>query len=393
MARASILAIGTEITSGEITNRNAVWISENLQDLGFDVVAHLTVPDERALISAALRDRARESELVIVTGGLGPTTDDFTREVLAEWSGKALEFRESAWKKIVRRLEDRGIEVAPSNRQQAYFPLDSTTLENLEGTADGFRFTYQGEASHSTEVLVLPGPPREGKYLWERFVDTWIKETFPPEVPTDLERWHCLGISESSLGEIVERAVEGFGVKTGYRASVPYVEVKVWIPKNLTRELRLGLLSNLNAALAPYSVARGDETLTGKFENALLALPAEDRITVLDLGSAGRLSEKIIGILRGENAKPLRAKIEILIRMPTAASSVVTADEFPESDEWFFVLLPNGEAVVAGPRGKHIRTLPNPYPNPAMADRLGGYRSEMAMKVWTEILNSLSEPS
>src|SRR4051812_12548700 len=115
--KASILAVGTELTSGQITNRNAAWISEKLVDLGIHVVLHETVADDRPMIRGALDRCAQVSQLIFVTGGLGPTTDDFTREVIADWLGQKLEFHEDAWQKILTRLGVYGIPIAESNRQ------------------------------------------------------------------------------------------------------------------------------------------------------------------------------------------------------------------------------------------------------------------------------------
>src|SRR5277367_6369590 len=90
--RASVIAVGTELTSGQITNRNAAWISERLTALGLEVALHETVPDEHDLMLDALKRCAGLSSFVFVTGGLGPTQDDFTRDVVAEWAERKLEF-------------------------------------------------------------------------------------------------------------------------------------------------------------------------------------------------------------------------------------------------------------------------------------------------------------
>src|SRR4051794_7715109 len=115
--KASILAVGTELTTGQVTNRNAAWISEQLVHLGVEVVLHETVPDDRHGIRRALDHCAGLSQFIFVTGGLGPTTDDFTREIIAEWLGQPLQFHEEIWKQVSTRLTDLGVPVAESNRQ------------------------------------------------------------------------------------------------------------------------------------------------------------------------------------------------------------------------------------------------------------------------------------
>ncbi|MBS1961151.1 MAG: competence/damage-inducible protein A [Bdellovibrionales bacterium] len=384
MTRGRVLAIGTELTQGQITNRNAAWISDRLTSLGISVLAHATVPDDRTLILAALDAAAADSDLLIVTGGLGPTTDDFTRDVIAEWAGLPLEFREASWTKIVRRLSERGIEVALSNRIQCFFPQGAEVLENDEGTADGFRLLRK-----TTEVVVLPGPPREGTHLWDKAVDGWLKKRFPVRAPVTLETWSCLGKSESALGEIVEAAVSGFGVQTGYRASMPYIEVKLWFPHGFAESRRAEAIASLDRALAPYAVARNGEDVGRRFFAALVrGVDPHAKIRFLDFGSSGRLAERLYGLLRGESGHSLRLRTEVVTRVSTADAPFFRASDLTANeDEWTFALYPDGEVAVAGPMGKFGRRLPNPYPSPALADRLGGYRGEMALLAFGELLD------
>jgi molybdenum cofactor synthesis domain-containing protein len=383
-AKAAVLAVGTELTQGQITNRNATWISERLTELGIEVAFHAVVADDREAIRSALDLCATKAELVFVTGGLGPTSDDFTRDVLAQWTDAPLEFREASWEKIVQRLSGLGIEVAPSNRQQCYFPRGAEVLENLEGTADGFRFTRA-----ETEVVVLPGPPREGTHLWDRFVAGWIRERFPERIPERLERWKCIGKSEAALGEIVEATVRGFEVKTGYRANAPYVEVKVWIPESLGRERMLALLAKLNAELAPYSVARNEEDLGTKLLDALASRTGTLSLTFLDLGSQGVLAERLLGIFKSPKGRELQSRVEIMTRYGESGMP----EGLPEvASEWLFALFPDGKAAILGPEGRFIRELPNPYPRAAdenpLVDRLRRFRTEMTLKAWAELLLS-----
>lgn len=382
MARVTLLAIGTELTQGQITNRNAAWISKKLTDLGFDVRLHMTVADDRPAMIESFEVATSRSELLIITGGLGPTTDDFTREALSEWSGYPLEFRPESWKKIVDRLTERGIVVAEANKQQCYFPKSSHVFENLEGTADAFGFQKK-----SCTVIALPGPPRELEHLWDRFIHAFLVSKFPNQIPERLETWKCLGISESALGELVEKTVQGSGLKTGYRASVPYVEVKIWVPSRIDLETANAAIEKLDEALKSYSVARGAEDLCTNFLRHLDAKTGTLGITVLDLGTQGILSERIIQALKDPKYQSLQTRFEIMTRYSPASSSA----ELPEmASEWLFALFPNGESAVLCPEGKHIEHLPSPYSSPLMNDRLRRYRTEMAMKHWSQVLLRLA---
>lgn len=388
MIKASILAVGTELTQGQITNQNATWISDRLTRLGYDVKVHSAVPDDREGIITQLDFLAVRTDLIVVTGGLGPTSDDFTRDVLATWLGTPLVFVEKSWEKIVQRLTERGIEVAESNRSQCYFPEGAKVLENQEGTADGFSFRHGVGSAKQTEVLVLPGPPREGMHLWDRFAAAWLRERFGAQIPDEMESWSCLGKSESSLGEIVEATVAGFGVQTGYRATVPYVEVKVWIPSGYPREKRLMLLAKLNAELAPYSVTRNGEDLGEKLLDILATKTGNLGITILDLGTEGILTERMLQLLKTERGRALQSRVELLTRYAPSAS----AEELPESaSEWILALFPDGEVAAIGPKGRTIISLPTPYAAPSMIERLRRYRTELALQAWTRYFNQADQ--
>lgn len=284
--RAVYLAIGTEITSGQITNRNASWIASKLESAGIPTLWHFCVPDERVLMREAMELAQERGDLIFISGGLGPTSDDFTREVVAEWWGEPLQWNEPSWAKAVARLALRGIEPPESSKQQAWYPRGARVLSNREGTADAFLLERNGKA-----VFVLPGPPREIEAVWQDHISAWISERFGAFRSIEPLRWTLLGRSEAQLGDSVEEAVKGSGLLTGYRATPPYVEIKIWIPEGLdpagvpvTRALE-----SVEKVVAPWVVARGNEDLLDRFfENWVTGpLRLEDRCT------PGLLSERV----------------------------------------------------------------------------------------------------
>jgi molybdopterin-biosynthesis enzyme MoeA-like protein len=223
--------------------------------MNFEVLRHLTVPDERALMVDALEYCHRDCGLILTTGGLGPTRDDFTREVIAEWTGKDLRFHQQSWDAIEQRLSLKGLPIAAANRQQCYYPEGSQILENPAGTAQGFMVTIRQLDSSSDSVVVLPGPPREIEAIWDSGLSAKLTTLAPQKPQRRLWYWHCTGISESHLGEIVEKALEGSGYLTGYRPHSPYVDVKVWTPTNVLRETDRYLLA-LDQAIKAWTVSR-----------------------------------------------------------------------------------------------------------------------------------------
>ncbi len=220
-----IIGIGTEVASGQILNSNATWLAQKLDELGLKTTAHITVPDEHQLMLKALRDWQSPETLYFVTGGLGPTRDDFTREVIAEWTQKKLIFNASVWQQIESRLNERGVIVREMQKQQAFFPETAEILPNNLGTADGFYLQYQGQS-----IFVLPGPPREIEALWPHVLIKLKNLTqHLPKQKTLI--WNFLGTGESEIAHLTEQALKDYSHTIGYRVHAPFVEVKLIFPE------------------------------------------------------------------------------------------------------------------------------------------------------------------
>lgn len=219
--KASLLTIGTEITTGEILNTNVHWLSERLEGFGIDVIHHLTVPDQKKLIKEAL-DYISTSEILVVTGGLGPTRDDLTREAVAEWLNQPLKPNKEAWEFLLKWMEERGRTPRESHQRQCQFPPLAQLLKNTVGTALGFSLQTDRH-----RLFVLPGPPKELKPMWLNEVE--------PQLPkgglTPWVKWVIEGLPESEVAERFEKVLSEFvdpqQVEIGYRASPPRIHVKI----------------------------------------------------------------------------------------------------------------------------------------------------------------------
>src|SRR5277367_6737018 len=132
---AAIVAIGTELTTGRIVDTNSAWISRRLMTIGVKPVVHLSCPDERPAVIETLRDAARRAKAIVVTGGLGPTEDDLTRDAVAEAAGVPLDFDAPSFEKIEKIYASfRRGPIPPSNRRQAEIPRGARILDNDCGT-------------------------------------------------------------------------------------------------------------------------------------------------------------------------------------------------------------------------------------------------------------------
>ncbi len=161
---AVLLTVGDELLIGQVVNTNAAWLGEHLNTLGVDVVRMVTVGDDIEDIKRELRRGYEVAELVIVTGGLGPTHDDVTREAVAEFFGVDLEFDPEIFARVRERFERKGRTVPESNRTQAMVPRGFTVLPNPVGSAPGLWYAEEVGSSERL-IIVLPGVPYEMKYL------------------------------------------------------------------------------------------------------------------------------------------------------------------------------------------------------------------------------------
>lgn len=187
--------VGTELLLGEILNTNAQYISQRLAELGVDCFHQVTIGDNPGRLSAALQTALSRSDVVITTGGLGPTLDDLTKETVAEVLGRELVLHEPSWQAIASFFRSRGREPAAANRKQALFPPDAIVLANARGTAPGMILEAGDKA-----VVVLPGPPRELQPMFETGVIPWLQARLGPDHRQLYTRIvHFVGIGESDL--------------------------------------------------------------------------------------------------------------------------------------------------------------------------------------------------
>ena len=220
---AAILSIGTELTRGELVNTNAAWLSEELTKLGFDVVEHATVDDDLGRIVTSIRRFSEQHQIVVATGGLGPTSDDLTTAAAAKAAGVGLWRDEGVVEDIRQKFKLFGRVMPESNAKQGDFPDGATVLPNAMGTAPGFALTLGGG-----RFFFVPGVPREMKHIFS--------ESIVPEVgPLAERRTHqvhirTFGMTESGVSQAVRHLEkEHEGLTLGYRAHFPEIEVKVHV--------------------------------------------------------------------------------------------------------------------------------------------------------------------
>ena len=195
MNRVSIISVGNELLSGQCLDTNRAWLGERLYSVGLEVVSGYTVADEIEIVSDAITNAARQSKIILITGGLGPTDDDLTRQAVAKYLGVELEYHEELFEQIKAYFINRNYPMAEKNKVQAYIPQGAIALDNPVGTAPGF-------VCCRDELIIasMPGVPSEMKVMFENGVMPIIEKRIDGAVVL-IKRLKCFGIGESALNE------------------------------------------------------------------------------------------------------------------------------------------------------------------------------------------------
>lgn len=197
-----IVSTGTEILQGHYADTNAQWISQELFGMGLRVERHMAIPDDHDLLYEELDNACRRCDLIIMTGGLGPTADDMNRQSVARVFGVGLVEDEASLKFIKMLFESRKRVMPPSNAVQAQFPEGATILQNKRGTAPGFFIMPRPGTGLRASLLAMPGPPREMRPMFSELAAGIILERFAGgrRILRTLTL-HTVGVAESTINE------------------------------------------------------------------------------------------------------------------------------------------------------------------------------------------------
>jgi len=243
--RVGFLATGSEITSGEILNTNSQKMAQILLEHGVEIGEHVVVDDQEDNIAIGLNFLFQHHDAVIISGGLGPTSDDRTRFAISQFAKQELIFVEASWQRIVDRLSKRNIPIPENNRQQAWFPQNAVVFPNVNGTADGCYLPCQDKL-----LFMLPGPPRECLPLFKEYVLP-ILETHQFYTTRKLYRWRLMGVSESAIAQELEIVGMPYHLEFAYRAAYPYIDIKLMLDNTFQLET---IISAITAVVQPYLI-------------------------------------------------------------------------------------------------------------------------------------------
>lgn len=198
MPSAEIISIGTELLLGEIIDTNAPYLARLLRDIGVDLYRKTTVGDNTKRIAQIIQESLTRCDIIITTGGLGPTVDDPTREAVAQAVSVPTEYRPELWEQIQARFQRYGRMPTENNRRQAFVPQGATAVENLVGTAPAFIVDKDGKV-----IISLPGVPREMEYLMQNHIIPYLRQRFNLHGIIKARVIHTAGIGESQVDDMI----------------------------------------------------------------------------------------------------------------------------------------------------------------------------------------------
>lgn len=290
MKSLELITTGTEIVTGDVLNSNASWLARACADLGIVVARHTTVGDDHAAIGAACREAIGRAEVVIVTGGLGPTSDDFTLAAFAAAIGRPLIFDAALWDRIQAAFARRGKECTPNNRRMAELPEGAVALRSAVGLGLGVCVTCD-----VTTFFFLPGVPQEVERIFPETIAPWLREHGWGTART-VRVLRCFGLPEATIGQRIE-ALQLRDVEIGYRVVFPETFVKIIAhgtdPQQVQRDLDTAE-SAVRGTLGDVVYGAGDDTLAGVVGRALSAQQAT--LAIAESCTGGCVSDHLTNV-------------------------------------------------------------------------------------------------
>jgi nicotinamide-nucleotide amidase len=289
MTSAEIITIGTEILLGEIVDTNTRYIARTLRGLGVDLYRTVTIGDNTERIAEVIRDSMSRANIIITTGGLGPTIDDPTREAVARAVGVETEFREDLWQQVVDTIARYGRKAAENQKRQAYVPKGSIGLKNPVGTAPCFIVETETNA-----VISLPGVPQEMEHILHESVIPYLQKRFNLDEVIKVRILHCAGLGEGSIDEKIADFETLSNPTVGLAAHTGVVDIRIAAKAKSESEANAmidGIESQVRERLGSIVFGVDEDTL----EEVTLNLLAKRGLTLttIESGLDGLLARKV----------------------------------------------------------------------------------------------------
>jgi competence/damage-inducible protein CinA-like protein len=322
MPSAEILTIGTELLLGEIVDTNSRYISRTLRDHNVDIFWLSTVGDNANRIADAIKLGLERSEIIVTTGGLGPTIDDPTREAAALALGVETEFRTELWQQVKDRFARFGRTPTENNKRQAYVPAGAIAIENPVGTAPAFI----GETEKNA-LICLPGVPREMEYLMANSVIPYLKKRFDLQGMIKARILRTAGAGESMIDEQISDLETLSNPTVGLAAHAGSVDIRITAKASSAEDaddLIAPVEADLRQRLGSWIYGADEDTL----ESVALAHLEEIgwNLAIVEAGLGGQLTQRL-----ANTAHPAFLGGEVLAETPNPAQLMTACCRFREA--------------------------------------------------------------
>ncbi|MEI9607518.1 nicotinamide mononucleotide deamidase-related protein YfaY [Raoultella ornithinolytica] len=339
MINVEMLSTGDEVLHGQIVDTNAAWLADFFFNQGLPLTRRNTVGDDLDSLVTVLRERSEQADVLIVNGGLGPTSDDLSALAAATAKGEGLILHEEWLETMTRFFAERGRPMAASNRKQAEIPASAEMINNPVGTACGFAVQL-----NRCLMFFTPGVPSEFKIMVEQEILPRLRERFPLSAPPLCLRLTTFGRSESDLAQSLDPLALPPGVVMGYRSSMPIIELKLTGPAE-QREAMLAIWPEVKKVAGESMIFEGTEGLPAQIARCLqerqLSLTLSEQFTggllalQLSRANAPLLASEIVPCQEESLAQSARWAAERRVNHFAGLALAVTGQE---ADHLNFVL-------------------------------------------------------
>ncbi len=309
MPSAEIITIGTEILLGEIVDTNTRHIALTLRNLGVDLYRTITIGDNAERIASTIREAMQRTEIVITTGGLGPTVDDPTREAVAKAAGLETEFREDLWDQVVETILRYGRKPAENQKRQAVVPKGAIGVKNPVGTAPAFIV----ETERNT-IISLPGVPNEMEHILHESIIPYLQKRFDLRSVIKVRILHCSGLGEGLIDEKIGDLETLTNPTVGLAAHTGVVDVRITAKAGSETE-------------ADHLIAQIENDVRSRLGNAVFGAD-EDSLEEVTLREVARRGWMLVAVelgLDGLLARRIPQTVSLLDLKPDALKDAVRA--------------------------------------------------------------------
>lgn len=286
-----LLLTGNELMTGDIVDSNSAMIAQNLKELGLEVSRKVTISDDLFLLVDEIKQLAKQADILIINGGLGPTIDDLTAQALAQATSAELVEHPKALAHLTSWCKKRGTKLNGPNLKQAILPHNCTIIQNNQGSAVGFKVNYL-----NCDIYCTPGVPRELKVMLTEQIAPSIAEKLPKELITDVTRLQVFGLGESTLQKMVDDELPDWpkNIELGFRAGMPLLEIKLTTTNQEAHNQKKYWQEKLVIVLGDHLIAKINNDPLSLANHVLLKLADENlKITTAESCTGGLIASML----------------------------------------------------------------------------------------------------